>query len=79
MIGGIEKIYEKRSEVGNKSIIEHIKSAICCIVWPIFLWSVSHTDESYWQSIYEQEQKLKGEGDDYIKGCRNVRRYDIGN
>jgi len=43
----------------RKSIAEYIKFAICWIVWPIFLWSVSHTEKSYWQSIYEQEQALK--------------------
>jgi len=45
--------------MGKKTIIEHIKSAMAWIVWPIFLWSINHTEESYRQSIYEQEKALK--------------------
>ena len=47
--------------MGNGTIIEKIKEIITHIVWPIFLWSVGHTAESYWKSIYEQEQALKEE------------------
>ena len=45
--------------MGKGTIIEKIKEIITHIVWPIFLWSVDHTEESYWKSIYEQEKALK--------------------
>ena len=41
------------------TLIEKIKGLITSIVWPIFLWSVTHTEDSYWKSVYEQEKALK--------------------
>ena len=45
--------------MGKASILEKLRQFIGSIAWRVFLWSISSTEEIYWEDIYEQERRRK--------------------
>ena len=44
--------------MGELSIMEKLKRFIADIAFRLFLWGNGMTQDTYWQSIYEQEKGL---------------------
>lgn len=43
--------------MGEPNVFEKLKEFIAGIAFRIFLWGIDMTQEVYWNSIYEQEQR----------------------
>jgi hypothetical protein len=50
--------------MGKRSIWKELKLRIGAVAFGIFIWSIEMTDEEYFDAIYEQEKRLKNNGEE---------------
>jgi len=50
--------------MGNRNFWKELKLHIGAVAFGIFTWSIEMTDDEYFDAIYEQEKRLKNNGEE---------------